>query len=423
MLRRMLYPGSQVPGGAARMPTAIVTTPEGEAVAGEVAARDEFTIAVIDADGRYRSWPTDRVRFTSAIRSSRSRRAARALHRRRDARRARVPAHASLGRSHEIQTANTRPIAALGARLTRRRTAGPRITATTRAGATARSRRSRPTMCTLALAWAFQTNRRSSQVDADSRRRHRLLDGPDNLWAIDPRSGRQIWRYSIRQTTRSTSATAASPCTAAPCYLTTPDAHLLAFDRFSGKQLWNVEIADSTRGFWATNAPLVIRDHVIVGVSGDFDNLPGILPLVRPRDGRGAVDVLQHAAGRHAGVDRRRRDGRADVDDGHLRPRARPALCRHGQPDARAERRPRPGDNKWTCSIVAFDPDTGELEWGFQVSPHDTHDWDAAEVPVLVDAKMDGATASCCSRPRATATTWCSTARRARTCSRRRSPR
>ena len=60
----MLYPGSQVPGGAARMPTAIVTTPEGEAVAGEVAARDEFTIAVIDADGRYRSWPTDRVRFT-----------------------------------------------------------------------------------------------------------------------------------------------------------------------------------------------------------------------------------------------------------------------------------------------------------------------------------------------------------------------
>ena len=50
----------------------------------------------------------------------------------------------------------------------------------------------------------------------------------------------------------------------------------------------------------------------------------------------------------------------------------------------------RPGDNPWTCSIVALNPDTGKLAWGFQVSPHDTHDWDAAEVPVLVDADFNG---------------------------------
>ena len=48
----------------------------------------------------------------------------------------------------------------------------------------------------------------------------------------------------------------------------------------------------------------------------------------------------------------------------------------------------RPGDNPWTCSIVALNPDTGKLAWGFQASPHDTHDWDAAEVPVLVDADV-----------------------------------
>jgi len=51
----------------------------------------------------------------------------------------------------------------------------------------------------------------------------------------------------------------------------------------------------------------------------------------------------------------------------------------------------RPGDNRWTCSIVALNPDTGTLAWGFQASPHDTHDWDAAEVPVLVDAEFGGA--------------------------------
>ena len=48
----------------------------------------------------------------------------------------------------------------------------------------------------------------------------------------------------------------------------------------------------------------------------------------------------------------------------------------------------RPGDNQWTCSIVALNPDTGKLAWGFQASPHDTHDWDAAEVPVLVDGDV-----------------------------------
>ena len=50
----------------------------------------------------------------------------------------------------------------------------------------------------------------------------------------------------------------------------------------------------------------------------------------------------------------------------------------------------RPGDNKWTGSIVALNPDTGEQKWGFQAVPHDTHDWDAAEVPVLVDADFRG---------------------------------
>jgi cytochrome c oxidase cbb3-type subunit 3 len=65
LLRRMLYPGGQAPAGApAYRPKATVTTRDGETITGEVAARDEFTIAVIDADGRYRSWPTAHVRFT-----------------------------------------------------------------------------------------------------------------------------------------------------------------------------------------------------------------------------------------------------------------------------------------------------------------------------------------------------------------------
>jgi cytochrome c oxidase cbb3-type subunit 3 len=63
LLRRMLYPGGQ-PGATARRPKATVTALDGENVSGEVAYRDEFTIAVTDADGRYHSWPADRVSVT-----------------------------------------------------------------------------------------------------------------------------------------------------------------------------------------------------------------------------------------------------------------------------------------------------------------------------------------------------------------------
>jgi alcohol dehydrogenase (cytochrome c) len=50
----------------------------------------------------------------------------------------------------------------------------------------------------------------------------------------------------------------------------------------------------------------------------------------------------------------------------------------------------REGDNLWTCSIVALNPDTGKLVWWYQVSPHDTHDWDAAQTPVIFDGVIDG---------------------------------
>jgi len=52
--------------------------------------------------------------------------------------------------------------------------------------------------------------------------------------------------------------------------------------------------------------------------------------------------------------------------------------------------RPRPGDNLYSCSVLALDPDTGKLQWYFQFTPHDTHDWDAQSIPVLVDLELQG---------------------------------
>ncbi|HUO66635.1 MAG TPA: PQQ-binding-like beta-propeller repeat protein, partial [Gammaproteobacteria bacterium] len=139
----------------------------------------------------------------------------------------------------------------------------------------------------LTLAWAFQTNQ-AQQIKATPI----LVDGilyltvPDNLWAIDARSGRLIWRHQHPANDAFHIGHRGAAVSGNSVFLTTPDTHLIALDRYSGKVLWDVQIADSARGYWSSNAPLVIRDHLIVGVSGDFDNLPGILQAFDPASGK-----------------------------------------------------------------------------------------------------------------------------------------
>jgi alcohol dehydrogenase (cytochrome c) len=244
---------------------------------------------------------------------------------------------------------------------------------------------------TLGLQWAFQTNQaqqvKSTPIVVDG---IVYLTAPDNLWAIDARSGRQIWRYQHPPNDAFHIGHRGVAVHDRSVYLTTPDAHLLAFDRFSGELLWNVEVADAARGFWSTNAPLVIREHVIVGVSGDFDNLPGTLRAFDATTGAARWTFYSTPpAGTHDELAGGATGGQMWMT-GTYDPELDLLYVGTGNPTPVLNGAVRPGDNKWTCSIVALDPDTGELKWGFQVSPHDTHDWDAAEVPVLVDAKIDG---------------------------------
>ena len=154
----------------------------------------------------------------------------------------------------------------------------------------------------LTLAWAFQTG--PDAADQGARRSWSTASSTSRRRTTSGRSTRErrvsCGATRIRTTTASTSGIAASAVYKDSVYLTTPDAHLVALDANDGKVKWNVVIADSKTGYWSTNAPLVIRNHLIVGVSGDFDNLPGIAEVVRPGNRQAAVDVLQHAAARHA---------------------------------------------------------------------------------------------------------------------------
>jgi len=244
----------------------------------------------------------------------------------------------------------------------------------------------------LTVAWTFQTGS-AAAIKATPI----LVDGimyltmPDNIWAIDARSGRQIWKYTYPTPQGFHIGHRGAAVYKDTVYLTTPDAHLIALDVRDGKVKWDVVIADWRKGFWSTNAPLLIKNHLIVGVSGDFDNLPGTLKSVDPETGKtqwtfystpppGSPDSISGGA-----------TGGQMWNAGTYDPELNLLYVGTGNPTPVLNGPARPGDNRWVCSILAIDPDAGTLAWGFQASPHDTHDWDAAEVPVLVDAPFNGA--------------------------------
>jgi alcohol dehydrogenase (cytochrome c) len=238
----------------------------------------------------------------------------------------------------------------------------------------------------LGLAWAFQTNQ-PAQIKSSPL----LVDGilyfnvPDNIWAIDARSGHLIWHYNHPTTEGDHIGHRGVSMYKGWLYLTTPDAHLISLNAKDGTVRWNKTIADAKKGYWSTMAPLIVRDHVITGVSGDFDNLPGLLRSYDPDTG--AEQWVWNSTS--PGVANSATGGMTWMT-GTYDPELNLIYWGTGNPTPVLNGQSRPGDNPWTCSIVALNPDTGKLAWGFSASPHDTHDWDAAEVPVLVDGMFHG---------------------------------
>lgn len=240
----------------------------------------------------------------------------------------------------------------------------------------------------LSLAWAFQTNQ-PAQIKSSPL----LVDGilyftvPDNIWAVDARSGHLVWHYNRVATKGDHIGHRGVAFYNGWIFFTTPDAHLISLNAKDGTVRWDKIIADVDRGYWSTMAPLVVKDHVIAGVGGDLDNLPGYLRSFDPRTG--AIQ-WQWDATPPAGTPNTTTGGMTWMT-GTYDPELNLIYWGTGNPTPVLNGKPRPGDNLYTCSIVALNPDTGKLAWAFSVSPHDTHDWDAVETPVLVDGEFHGA--------------------------------
>lgn len=239
----------------------------------------------------------------------------------------------------------------------------------------------------LALSWVFQTG----QTDA-IKASPVLFDGilyftvPDNIWAVDARSGHMLWHYNRPSTQGDHIGQRGVAMYHGWLYFMTPDCHLISLNAKDGTVRWDKIVADVNKGYWTTMDPLVVGNHVIVGVSGDFDNLPGYLRSIDPETGE---TQWQWTSTPPAGTPNQTTGGMTWMT-GTYDPSLNLVYWGTGNPTPVLSGKNRPGDDRWTCSIVAIDPDNGELKWGFQASPHDTHDWDAVETPVLVDGDFHG---------------------------------
>jgi alcohol dehydrogenase (cytochrome c) len=239
----------------------------------------------------------------------------------------------------------------------------------------------------LALAWAFQTDQ-SAQIKSSPL----LADGilyftvPENLWAVDARSGHQIWHYTYTTSQGNHIGNRGVAMLKESLFFMSPDANLLSVNAKDGTLRWKVSVADATKGYWTTMAPLVIGTHVLVGVSGDLDNLTGYIRSIDPETG---ATQWQWNSTPPAGTPKQTTGGMTWMT-GTYDPDLNLVYWGTGNPTPVLTGSTRPGDDLYTCTIVALNPDTGKLVWSFQASPHDTHDWDAVETPVLVDGDFHG---------------------------------
>jgi PQQ-dependent dehydrogenase (methanol/ethanol family) len=222
----------------------------------------------------------------------------------------------------------------------------------------------------------------------------------NEAYALDARSGREIWHYSRPRSTGLAGDAASGinrgvAVLADRVFMVTDNAHLLALNSLTGQLLWDAKMADSSQNYGSTSAPLVVNDLVIAGVSGGDEGVRGFLDAYRASTGERAWRFWTIPAPGEPGSETW--SGRALEHGcgstwltGTYDPEAKLLYWPTGNPCPDYNGGERKGDNLYTASVVALDPDSGKLRWYFQFTPHDLHDWDATETPVLVDAPFRG---------------------------------
>ena len=257
------------------------------------------------------------------------------------------------------------------------------------------------TAADLKLAWSLQLD-----TDEAVKATPIVVDGimfmtepPSSVLAVDAANGETIWRYDRR----------ISPNVPNCCgrvnrgvavlddrvFINTLDGYLEALDARTGNLVWSTRVADYRDGYSMTSAPLAVMDTIIVGVAGGEFGIRGFLDAYDastgdrrwrfytiPAPGEPGSESWQNDAWRTGGGPTWV-TGSVDLKLGLV-------YWGVGNPGPDFNGDVRPGDNLYTDSVIALDLSSGELVWHFQFTPHDEHDWDSNQIPVLVDRELDG---------------------------------
>ena len=217
--------------------------------------------------------------------------------------------------------------------------------------------------------------------------------------ALDAKTGLPFWTYQYPVPNRLTLCCLKQNRGVAilgdTLFMGTLDAHLVALDAKNGSVLWNVEVGDNLGGYSITAAPLIVKDMVIVGVAGGEYGIRGYLDAYdvdtgRRRWRRYTIPEPGEPGNETWEGDSWKTGGAPTWMTGSYDPELNLLYWGTGNPGPDWNGEVRKGDNLYSDCMLALDVDTGEIKWYFQFTPHDVHDWDACQVPVLVDTEFEG---------------------------------
>lgn len=222
---------------------------------------------------------------------------------------------------------------------------------------------------------------------------------PGDVYAFDVRTGMQKWAFHRKQDVKNPYQNNPSNRGVAVLdgrvFVGTLDDLLIAIDANTGRQLWEVRTANTLEGIQMSGAPLAVDGKIITGMSGGELGTRGYLDAYDPATGKRLWRTFTIPAKGEPGSetwagDSWKTGGAPTWLTGSYDPELHLLYWGTGNPAPDYNAESRKGDNLYSDSVLAIDPETGKIKWHYQFTPNDDHDWDSTEDYVLTDMNLGG---------------------------------